>query len=155
MAITQAPLPWWWGFPCPTTQPDSSCAFLFLMTVVKCDVLQGRWADLHSSSYLLWKKWRCLRWGRDLGREGRLFHVLPKQSCSAELRGCQATNPDVSVGDVHERSGMGLALGVRNRWNPLQSPGVLRLYLFIMGRERWVLCSLSLALSEASNSEWD
>lgn len=91
----------------------------------------------------------------EVGKGGKAARVVPKLSGSAEPRSCQATNSNMSMCDGHECDGMGLALGVRQRWDPLRSPRVLRLCLFLMGRERWVLCSLFAALSEASNREWD
>ena len=93
--------------------------------------------------------------GKGSGEGGKAARQQPKPSGSVEPRGCRATNPNMSVGNVHECHGMGPAVVGRWRWDPSQSPGVLRLCLFIMGRERQVLCALSPALFEASNHEWD
>lgn len=49
----------------------------------------------------------------EVRKGGNAAHVLPKPSGSAEPRDCQATNPNVSMGDVHKSDGMGLVLGVR------------------------------------------
>lgn len=91
-----------------------------------------------------------------LGGEGR-------QGCARAARAvglCRAQRlpshkPQPEHGDRRKCDGMGLALRVRRRWDLSQSPRMLKLYLFILGRECWVLCSLSPALSGVSNREWD
>lgn len=66
----------------------------------------------------------------EVGKEGEAIYVLPKPPGAAEPRECQARHPDVSMGDVHECDGTGLALGVKHRWDSSQSPTMLMLYLF-------------------------
>lgn len=140
MGASHWPLSLVGGFPCPASR------VLFTTTVVCC---RGRQADLHSPQYLLWKKWQV---GKGSREGGKAAHLLLYSLVSAEPIGCQIANSSVSE---HGRC-------TQVRWDGScpggqaeVRPRVLRLYLFVMGRERWVLCSLSPALSAALNSEWD
>lgn len=124
----------------PVPRPDSQvlCFPFHVGNVVSC---RRRWAALCSSLCVLWQIQHGL-----VGKEAEL--------CMCRAQRLPSHKPQYQRAGMYKCDGMGLALRIR-RWNPSQSPRMLKLYFFIMGREHWVLCSLSPPLPGVSNREWD